>query len=270
LYAREAANTLAGVLTPASRVTLAPVRRFVERILDFCYPGACVQCGGFCDAKGPLCEGCHLALDALAAEPACARCAKPVAEEGGPCPWCLGRGIYPFRRVIRLAEFTEPVKTLIHQMKYHGRWPLAEFLADRALDELRATDLLKEMDCIVPVPLHFRRQFARHYNQSEVIARRLARRTNLAFVRALKRIRNTETQTRLASQQARQENVRGAFAVSRPRAVAGKRVLLVDDVMTTGATLQAAARALRRAKPASVSAIVIAVADPKRRDFQSI
>lgn len=249
---------------------LSPLRHTLTTLLDFCYPGHCIHCTAFCDAKGPLCDVCHLSLDALVADPACPRCAKPIAEPEAPCPWCLGRGIFPFQRVIRLSEFTEPVKTLIHQMKYHGRWPLAEFLADRALDESRTTGLLHEIDCIVPVPLHFRRQFARHYNQSEVIARRLARKTNLAFVRALKRTRDTETQTRLASRQARQENVRGAFALSRPRAVAGKRVLLVDDVMTTGATLQAAARALRRAKPAAISALVLAVADPKRRDFQAI
>jgi ComF family protein len=262
--------TLPPVFTSLARIPLTPLRHYLEHLLDFCYPGHCVQCNSFCDARGPLCEPCHLKLDALAAEPACPRCAKPVAEPGASCPWCLGRGIYPFDKVIRLAEYSDPVKTLVHQMKYHGRWPLAEFLAERLLDETRAVELLKEIDCVAAVPLHFRRHFQRHYNQSEVIARHIAKRAGLRFIRPLKRIRNTETQTRLTSQQARQENVRGAFALTRGARVAGKRILLVDDVMTTGATLQAAARALRKARPAGMCAVILAVADPKRRDFTAI
>jgi ComF family protein len=217
-----------------------------------------------------LCSECAQRLAQLAAQPACDRCAKPVALPGSPCPWCLGRGIYPFHRVVRLAEFTEPLRTLIHQAKYQRRWPLAELLAQQLSSRPDVRELLAGCEWLVPVPLHFRRQFWRGYNQSQVLAQRLGRLCNVKVLQALRRIRDTATQTRIQSRKGRQDNVKGAFVLKGDRGVRGRHIVVVDDVTTSGATLQEAGRTLLSGKPASLSAIVLAVADPRRRDFDAV
>ena len=240
------------------------------RLVDFCYPGACACCRAATEGPAAVCPACEGDLHKLESAPACRSCAKPLPEQGAPCPHCLGDGMAHYGWVLRLGTFTDPLKHLIHQSKYHQRWPLAEMLADRLLEQERVKSLLSETEVVVPVPLHRLRQISRGYNQAEVIAKRLASRCKLAIARPVIRLRNTESQTAMTSAAQREENMRDAFALLDPRPVRGKHVVVVDDVMTTGATLKAFARALRPAKPASLCAVVLAVADPKGRDFQTV
>ena len=154
------------------------LRQAIGEVLDFCYPGICAVCRGTCEAEVPLCEPCRIDLHAQEIAPACQRCGSPIADHNAPCPRCLGRGLYPFQKILRLGVFSDPLKHVIHQMKYQHRWPLAEFLADRLLDQERVKGLLSETDArdtrIVPVPLYFTRQIRRGYNQADLLARRLA------------------------------------------------------------------------------------------------
>jgi ComF family protein len=249
---------------PVSRV------KWLDQLLDFCYPGACAICEGSAEGASPLCPACDETMRGSEAAPACGRCAMPLPEHDAPCPYCLGDGTKPYERVIRLGSFHDPLKELIHQIKYRGRWHLAEHLADRLLALERVKGLLTHTDVLVPVPLHRLRQIARGYNQAEVVARRLSKRCRIPLVRPVVRLRNTETQTHLHSHAKRMENLRDAFGLVAPKSVGGKHVVVLDDVRTTGATLQALARTLRPAKPASLSAIVLAVADPKGQDFEVI
>jgi predicted amidophosphoribosyltransferase len=108
------------------------------------------------------------------------------------------------------------------------------------------------------------------YNQAELIARRLGRRCGIPVVQPLIRLKNTANQTHLTSRKARIDNLRDAFALDRPGVVKGRRVALVDDVLTTGATARSAGRLLLPEKPKSVSLIVLAVADPKGHGFERI
>jgi ComF family protein len=172
---------------------------------------------------------------------------------------------------VRLGIFDDPIKHLIHQFKYHRRWPLGEMLADRLLDTERAKGLLTETQVLVPVPLHFRRHISRGYNQADVIARRLGAKCHVPLIRAARRIRNTETQTTLHSVEKRFANVRGAFELRRcAHKLQGKHVVVIDDVMTAGATLKSLGHLLKQAEPASLCAMVIAIADPRRRGFEAI
>lgn len=150
------------------------------------------------------------------------------------------------------------LRAILHAFKYEGRRTLAQPLG-RMLREAGA-DLLTDVSCVVPVPLHPWRRIARGFNQSADLARAL----DLPVVHALWRTRRTQPQTGL-SRAGRRRNVRGAFAVSplltrrtRDGLVDGRVVLLVDDVRTTGATLDACARALRRAGAAGVRALTVA------------
>lgn len=251
----------------------------VKQVLDFCYPTACAACGVSCpESNTPACcETCDRALTALAEIPACAKCAKPLAYDRAPCPYCEGRGFRPLQRIVCIGVFDDPLKHLIHQAKYHRQWMLAEILANRLIAQERTQELLSATEVLVPVPLHPLRQIARGYNQADVIARRLAgggkgtERTERLRVRhPAVRTRRTETQTHLHSRAKRVENLRGAFALVDAASIAGKHVTIIDDVMTTGATLRSFARVLMAAKPASVSAIVLAIADPRGKEFEAV
>jgi len=246
------------------------LRTVLGWMADLAYPGACVHCKAFCDGSGPLCDACDATLRNLSNAAACDHCAMPVAQPGAPCPRCLGKGLYPYERVGRLCVYDEPVKAIIKQFKYHRRWPLGEWLMDRLLEQPRTQSLLNQIDLIVPVPLHRKRQFSRGYNQARVIAGRVGKERRIPIASPVKRVRDTEQQALLTSQKDRQSNVRDAFALVDAQAIKGKRVLVVDDVLTTGATLQAVGRTLLTGNPAALCGMVLAVADPRKRDFLTI
>lgn len=194
----------------------------------------------------------------------------PLGGLGGDCPYCEGKGLYPFDRIVALGMFRDPLRHLIYSVKYRGQWTLAERLADRLLEHESAKGLLSDVDCVVPVPLHAVRHIGRGFNQAEVIARRLAKRCGLRFARAAIRLRNTDSQIHLHSRAKREENLKDAFGLVKERPIRGRHVVIVDDVTTTGATLRSLARTLQYAEPASLSAAVLAVADPLGQDFQVI
>ena len=164
-------------------------------------------------------------------------------------------GLRGFDAAYCFGSYEGLLREWIHLYKY-GRiktmaQPLGELLA-------RAVPRDEGFDAIVPVPLHWRREWQRGFNQAELLARGLSRRVGLPVVRALRRVRSTGTQAGL-SNTARRRNVSAAFRSRRP--VAGQRILLIDDVMTTGSTAAACALALKRAGAARVALVTVARVD---------
>jgi ComF family protein len=194
----------------------------------------------------------------------------PLAQHLAPCPYCEGKGLRPFDRIARLGIYTSPLQDLVLRVKYSMDWPLAEKLAARLWQQDPVQAILKNADAIVPVPLHWRRHAMRGFNQAEVVARYLGRKSGKPVKLAIARLRDTPTQTAMHKRAARLENLKNAFGGVDPGAIRGKQIVLIDDVMTTGATLQTMAREVNRHKPAGISVIVSAIADPKGRAFELI
>ncbi|HXI43843.1 MAG TPA: ComF family protein [Bryobacteraceae bacterium] len=154
------------------------------------------------------------------------------------------------------------LRELIHLFKYGRMKPLAKTLAAHMVSAL---PLDRRFDVVVPMPLHWRRQWQRGFNQSELLARVTAERRGIPMVKAVRRVRATGAQAGL-SNAARRENVAGAFRVRKPRAIEGQRVLLIDDVMTTGATANSCALALKRVGAKSVTLLALARVDRRLFD----
>ncbi len=228
-------------------------------LLDLLFPPRCVACGA---AGADLCAAC-LGKIRRPPDPRCARCDTPLdggrVALGGLCRECAaGLRTPALDRMIVAAVYEGPARSAIHALKYQGKRRVAVPLASLTLAAWRAAGL--SAGVIIPVSLYPSRIRQRGYNQSELLARELARATSLP-VRSdlLIRVRPTSSQSRLSWSE-RQRNVADAFAL-RPgasHALAGRSVLLLDDVMTSGATVQAAASALREARPAAIYAIAVA------------
>ena len=154
------------------------------------------------------------------------------------------------------------LRDLIHLFKYDRMKPLGKTLAGYLASALPRD---QQFDLVVPMPLHWRRRWQRGFNQSELLARPTARRCGIPMVNAVRRTRSTAAQAGLSNAR-RRANVAGAFRVKKPQKVEGRRILLIDDVMTTGATASACAVALKRAGAGSVTLLALARVD--RRLFE--
>ncbi len=225
----------------AARLTNV-LRRAREELARWLFPVACLGCGVELRGGEPLhlCIACRARL----------RPAAPVAPAQTPGP---------LMRALALWRYEPPLDAVILALKFRRLDYLGRHLAlelARALgSELDAVDL------VVPIPLHWTRRVVRGFDQAERIAAPLAETLNLPFARTLSRRRPTRAQARLG-RRSRLTNLAGAFRVFRPRTIAGLRILLVDDVTTTGATLEAAAEALMLAGAASVVGLAVARTPP--------
>lgn len=198
------------------------------------------------------CEVCR----AWPARPVCAECESLF---GAPCAR-MAPGIAALDACIAALPYAYPWNNLIQRLKFHAEPGLAGVLAPLMLRAPGALSLLADADRVVPMPLGPRRLAQRGYNQAHELARRLV--PGRVDTRCLLRTRDTRPQSQLRRIE-RQHNVEGAFAVEpgQARSLRGQQVILVDDVMTTGASLQAAAAALRQGGARTVSALVLARTD---------
>ena len=193
--------------------------------------------------------------------PFCAKCSGPVTADTGPlCLRCRLTAPH-FDRVWACCAFTDTVKDLLHLFKYHQKTALRFFLTDRMATFLRTYNIsLEAFDLIVPVPLHPARLRERGYNQSGLLAEELGRQSRCPVSKgALLRVRNTKSQTTLRRKE-RWTNIRGAFTIKRSSVFKDKKILIVDDLFTTGATTSEAAQVLKQAGARHVVILTLAIA----------
>lgn len=169
-------------------------------------------------------------------------------------------GRFPIRRAAAMLFYDGVgVRRNIHELKYHKQPRMCECLVDIYVEELMEAHFFDDIDALVPVPLHWRRHLKRGYNQSELIAQRIARQTGLpVWSRVVKRAVNNVSQTQL-DVGSRMDNAKDIFRVLRPDLLVGKHVLLIDDVITTGSTIASCACELAKVPNVSVSVFSIAV-----------
>ncbi|MDR1989713.1 MAG: ComF family protein [Acidobacteriaceae bacterium] len=229
---------------------------WLDALLAVTLAPTCLVCGEPLERpmRGPVCERCWQTITPLT-PPLCDRCGDPLAtwrpRETEYCPRCR-RVPRAFDRARAIGAYEGTLREIIHALKYQARRSVARSLG--ALMRARGADLLAGATAAVPVPLHRSRLRARGFNQAADLARGLG----LPVVAALRRQRATGDQITLPAAQ-RHRNVRGAFCATRKaRQLRGAIVILVDDVSTTGATLDACARALKEAGVSEVRALTAA------------
>lgn len=226
------------------------IKRLKATAIDTVFPPICANCG----QVGQLfCGTCRLKVHWIL-EPVCGKCGRSQAQAVEACAACQDSSL-PLESVRSAVRYADPVRTVIHRLKYDGFFALAEPLADLMLEAWPRWE--HAFDLILSIPLHPNRQRQRGFNQSELLVRALQQRLDWAGDQsALKRSRRTRPQLGLSGPE-RHDNVRGAFEAN-SIIVGGKRILLVDDVFTTGSTLSSAAYALHDAGATCVTAYCLA------------
>lgn len=226
------------------------LREFFETLVDLVYPKACLACKekiSNAPANKVVCDRCFAKIEKNL-PPFCHCCGRRLDKRGflkNICPVCRRKMLH-FDRAFSPCLYSGVIKELIHEFKYKNKEFLGPVLGEFMLEFAREYNLPVDfVDFIVPVPLHKAKLREREFNQAQILAGCIAKEFKKDLLTdALLRTRNTKTQTNLETDE-RFENVKGSFSVSDNKYIKGKNILLVDDVLTTGATSSEAAFALK-------------------------
>ncbi len=245
----------------ASRVFRRAAGAVVEGIEHLIWPAVCLNCKcNIVESGSVLCAGCWQGLGSVCSADYCRRCGRevsPYAIYKGRCSACRDEEVY-FDGIARAGVYSKTLREIILAFK-HNQTEFDSVLLMLAKSALQASSFCDEIDLFVPVPLHWRKKFIRGYNQSFLLTKGL-RHASAKIDTDLVRIRYTKAQPTMPTWAARKRNVAGAFAVRYRHKLAGRNICLVDDIKTTGATLNECAKTLKEAGASKVFALVIAVA----------
>ncbi len=256
---------LARTGAPSSRADAASgsvrlILRGIDALGDLLMPPLCLACHEPLGAHDALCSACWRGIDFIR-PPLCDRLGLPMPFDAGGVMVSAAAAADPpaYHRARAVARYDGVMRDLIQDLKFRDRHAGRRLFGRWLLEA--GGDLVAEAHVVVPVPLNRWRLLRRRFNQAAILAREVSRLAALAYEpTALVRARATESQVGLTRAQ-RRRNVRGAFAIPRPKSssIAGRNILLVDDVITTGATVGACAEALRRAGAARVDVLALAL-----------
>lgn len=233
----------------------------LQSLNQLLWPAVCINCREhISETDKNLCKNCWDQLIACTGADYCPRCGRDASKYAileGTCPDCQGKQIH-FDRIARAGVYRQSLQRMILSFK-NSRTELDSILGFLANSALQGGGFYKEIELFVPVPLHWTRRLVRGYNQSTVLIRKLKHPTARISTN-LVRTRRTKSQPSMTSPTARARNVAGAFAVRRSHDFVNRRICLVDDIKTTGATLNECTRILKQAGASKVFALVLAVA----------
>ena len=229
----------------------------INALLDLIYPPHCMLCEGSCERY--FCPDCEKSLERIESS-TCSKCGHHMPEvtrRSARCPSCAGKPLF-FARAVAPCRYEGGVREMILRFKLAGHRALAKPLSELLIEHLAEAGLTGQADAVVPVPLHWRRMLSRGFNQSQLLARYVAAHFGLPVLNGhLKRVAATRSQTTRSKTQ-RMRQLRGAFSVRRPKAITGRTLLLIDDVMTTCATAAECSRELLDAGARKVYVATIA------------
>lgn len=223
----------------------------VRDITDFLMPRKCLMCGNrLSGTESHICTYCLMNL--------------PLTEHHKLEHSLLEKrfwGLFPVEKAVAMFHHDgEQTRHIIYNIKYWGHPEVATYLAQMYAQELKESGFFEGIDAIIPLPLHWHRQLKRHYNQSHYIAQGISQKTGIpVWKRVVKRTINNPSQARKKGVD-RMANVAGIFQLRHPERIEGKHLLLVDDVVTTGATLTSCAQALAQAPNVRISILTLAIA----------
>lgn len=233
----------------------------LQSLNQLLWPAECINCKeSICENDKDLCQKCWAELMACTSGDYCGRCGRDASKYAlvdEACPDCQGKKFH-FDSIARGGVYREALQQMILALK-NGRTELDSVIGFLGNSTLQGSSFYHDIDFFVPVPLHFSRRLIRGYNQSYLLAKRL-KHTSAKVNTGLVRIRRTKMQPAMTSPAARAKNVAGAFAVRRRHNFRNRNICLVDDIKTSGATLNECAKTLKNAGALKVFALVLAVA----------
>jgi len=237
------------------------MKKILKNSIDFLFPKTCLFCGNYISSSEMskyLCTVCYQKIKFIE-PPICEKCGLPVNSGEKYCQRCTDNKEKVYYNLIRgITYFEEPIKKCIHMLKYKGKEYLGFFLSDFFINYLQKNNYLLNVDLVTPVPIHYLRKFKRGFNQSELIAKLISKKFNIEYDNLnLYRKKLTKPQAKL-NREERLLNINEAFAVRDSGYFMGKSVLIVDDVSTTGETINQCAKVLKQSGAKNIFGLTLA------------